>query len=424
MAQFKWWLGVVSAVGLAGACSSDPSTGSPSAQAGASAAGASAAGASGAAVGGASTAGGGGASGGAAPATCTPACGAEQVCLGTTCRPKPVELARVDACGNMNLALSKGTLYFTDSAHGNVKSIPVTGGTATDIATQQKAPYAIAVDDAGVVYWTNSSATTSADNTLMMKAPAGTPTKITDVSQANANPTNIAKSLALDGKGSLFYAAGSDLLKVETKAAATPLKLGTFSGLPVAIVLTPAPPASTTRVFTTLANANAVEWRNPDPANSGCTDPITRPEAPMGETPEQKTVRVNGSGCSFSQSVGNLLFDALSLSGTNVVFADRSSIQIADTTVPGTMQSKRTQVAETESFDPISGLATTVTTVYFGESSTGIIEKAALPKGAPEILVEDPAQISPSSFVTDGTNLYWRTGAQASDACAIMKLSL
>ena len=429
MAQLKWWLGVASVVGLSGACSSDPGTGSPILNPQAGAGGAVTAGAGGVSAGagaGGATAGAssGGAPAGGGPATCTPACTAEQACLGGQCLPKPTELTRIEGCGNMNLAVSKGTLYFTDGAHGNVKSIPVAGGTATDVATGQKAPYAIAVDDAGVVYWSNSSATVTTDNTLMMKAPTGTPTKITDVNQAGASPTNIAKSIALDGTGSLYYGAKSDLMKVQAMANATPTKVGTFSGVPTAIVLTPAPPTATTRVFTTLDVANAVEWRNPDPATSGCTDPITRPEPVDGETAEQKTARVNGSGCSFSQSVGNLLFEALSLSGTNILFADRSSIQIADTTVAATTQAMRKTVAETDSFDSVSGLTSSATTVYFGEATTGIIEKAALPLGAPVILVQDPTQVSPSSFVTDGTNLYWRTGAAAADACAIMKLPL
>jgi hypothetical protein len=338
-----------------------------------------------------------------------------------TCRAKPVELAKAEGCGSMHLAVSKGTLYFTDAAHGAVKSVPVAGGAVADVATGQKAPYAIAVDDAGTVYWSNSSATVGADNTLMMKTAAGTPTKIADVSQANAaqGATNIAKSIALDGKGSFFFSARSDLLKVQAMANATPLKIGTFSGIPTAIVLAPAPPTTTTRVFTTLGVANAVEWRNPDPATSGCTDPITRPEPVDGETAEQKTARVNGSGCAFSQSVGNLFFEALSLAGTNILFIDGTSIQIADTTVASTTQSMRKQVAATDSFDPISGFTNTASTVYFGETTTGIVEKAALPEGTPEILVEDPALLAPSSFVNDGTNLYFRT-----EACAVYKLPL
>ena len=420
MVQSKWLLGVISVVGLASACSSDANTGKPIPAQG----GSGGASAGGPASGGGGASNGGASNGGASAATCTPACSADQACVVTTCRPKPVELTSVSGCGQMHLAVSKGTLYFTDLAHGNVKSVPVAGGAVADVATGQKAPYAVAVDDAGVVYWSTSSTTVQADNTLMMKAPTGTPTKVTNVKQpADAAKTYIAKYITVGGTF-LYYGAGDDLLKVEAKAAATPLKLGTFDGQPTAIVLSPPLPAATTRIFTTLGLDNAVQWRAPDPAASGCTDPVTRPLPKTGESAAEATARINGGGCAFSESVGNLMFDTMNLAGTNIVFADGTTIQVADTTVASTMQATRTQVAETESFDPISGFTNTATTVYFGESSTGIIEKATLPKGKPVILVQDPVQISPSAFVNDGTNLYWHTGASATDACTIYKLPL
>jgi hypothetical protein len=95
------------------------------------------------------------------------------------------------------------------------------------------------------------------------------------------------------------------------------------------------------------------------------------------------------------------------------------------------MQAMRTLITVTDDFDPISGFTSTASTVYFGESSQGIIEKAPLPakypatQVSPVILVNDAAkQISPSSFVTDASNVYWRTGAAATDACEIYKLGL
>jgi hypothetical protein len=438
MAQSNWWLGVISAVGLVAACGSSDtktSTPAPPGQAGATAAGASGAptaGAAGAPLGGSGGASMAGASmGGAGPVTCTPACTATQACVEGKCLLKPVELARVEACGSMHLAVSKGIVYFTDGAHGNVKSVPVAGGTVTDVATGQKAPYAIAVDDAGTVYWSNSSATVTTDNTLMMKTTAGAAAKIADVAQpmpAVAGSTNIATSIALNGSV-LYYSAGSDLMKVATTAASTPSKIGEFSGLPVALVLSPPPPMATKRIFSTLNQSNAVEWRSPDPAMSGCTDPITRPVPPVGETAQEKTARILVNGCSFSQSIGALLFDALSLAGNNVVFADHytlytADITVADATTPTTMSPTRAPAADTASFDDISGLTTTASTAYFGEATTGIVEKVALPTGTPVILVEDPAQIAPSSFINDGTNVYWRTGSKPMDACAIMKLPL
>ena len=333
----------------------------------------------------------------------------------------------------MSLAVANGVVYFTNSAGGKVSSVPVAGGTVTDIATAQKAPYAVAVDAAGVVYWSNTSDATGADNTLMMKTAAGMPALITAVDQTTAatGKTNKVIRFALDGKGSIYYGARDVLYKVAAAAASTPMKIGTFDGSPTAIIVSPPAPAAATRIFATLGIDNAVQWRSPDPATSGCMDPVSRPLPVMGETPAQAMMRINGSGCAFSESIGGLLVDSMTLSGTVVVFADGPNIYTADTTVPATMQAMRSLITVTDDFDPISGFTSTATTVYFGESSQGIVEKAPLPtkypatSATPVILANDVAkQISPSSFVTDATSVYWRTGSSATDACEIYKLPL
>ncbi|HEX3850740.1 MAG TPA: hypothetical protein VHW01_07220, partial [Polyangiaceae bacterium] len=293
MNRLNWCFGVVSVLVAASACSSksDGNGVAPIAQAGA---GGMATGGSGATAGAASGSGGaatGGSTSGGSTAGGTGGAG------GAT-GPVPTEVTHIDACGYMALTISKGVIYFTDSAHGNVKSVPVAGGTATDVATGQKGPYAVAVDDAGVVYWSNTSATVGTDNTLMMKAPGGMPTLITAVDQTTAKPgaTNMVKSITLDGKGNLYYGDNDDLDKVAAMAASTPTKVGTFEGQPIAITLSPAAPAATTRIFTALALDNAVQWRNPDPALSGCADPVARP---VGNT--------TTGGCAFSESIPDLV---------------------------------------------------------------------------------------------------------------------
>ena len=412
MRQIYGLLATVAGFGLLGACSSDngtgvvPVTGAP-AQAGMSSASGGTSAAAGTSAGGTSAGGTGGASGGSmalggstssggtgggAP-TCSPACSADQACVEGTCMPKPVQLTQVSGCGTMYLALNNGTLYFTDSAHGKVSSIPVAGGNVTDVATGQKAPIAIAVDGTAV-YWSNSG-TGASDNSLMMKTTAGTPVSITTT-------TKNAGALTLDGKGALYYGDGDDLLTVDAKAGSTPTKLGTFTGGPTAIVLTD------TRIFTALTLDNSLQWRSITAGSSGCVDPIARP---VGSTT---------GGCAFEESQGNLLYDSLTLESGRVIWANGSLMQSADTTLPATMQGSGHTIASTESFDNISGFTSNATTVYFGEATTGIIEKAPLPDGDPVILVEDPTnELAPSSFVMDAQNVYWRT-----QSCAIMKLPL
>jgi hypothetical protein len=322
-----------------------------------------------------------------------PACTTDQACVEGKCMPKPTQLTQVAGCGTMYLALNKDTLYFTDSMHGKVSSIPVAGGTATDVATGQKAPIAIAVDD-NAVYFSTSGAN-AGDNTLMMKATAGTAQKIS----ASTKTTN---AITLDGKGAIYYGDGDDLMKVNAMPASTPAKIGTLEGVPTAIVITP------TRLFMTLGLDNAVQWRNPDPAASGCTDPVARP---VGSTT---------GGCSFEESQGNLLLDSLGLEGNKVIWANGPLMQSADTTVDATMMGSGHSIASTDSFDNISGFAANASTVYFGEATTGIIEMAPLPDGDPVILVEDQtSELQPSSFVMDDSNVYWRT-----KDCSIMKLAI
>ena len=344
-------------------------------------------------------------------------------------------MTHIDGCGYMALAISKGVLYFTDSAHGSVKSIPVAGGTATDVATGQKAPYAVAVDDAGVVYWSNTSDTVGADNTLMMAAPGGMPTKITDVDQstAKAGANNIVKRITLDGQGNIYYGAISDLLKVEAKAMGMNTKIGTFDGQPIAIVLTPPAPAAPTRIFTSLNFDNAVQWRSPDPTMSGCTDPVSRPLPVLGESaadalPSESMAEVLRV---FPQSIrlAPVVCEPLSLAGNNILFNDGTDDAMPYTTVPATMHANSSNISAIDignvSFDPLSGFTNTATTIYFGESSSGTIEKATLPKSDPVILAQDKTKIvNPTSFVNDGTNMYFRTGTMPADSCVIMKLPL
>jgi hypothetical protein len=426
MNRLNWCFGVVSVLVAASACSSksDGTGVVPQAGAGGMATGAggtagASGGSSGMPAGGAATGGTGGA-GGSGPALAT-----------------PTEVAHVDGCGYMALTISKGVIYFTDSAHGNVSSVPVAGGTVTNIATGQKAPYALAVDDAGVVYWSNTSATVGTDNTLMMQAPGGMPTKIADIDQtsAQAGKTNIVKRLTLDGQGNIYYGTRFALMKVQAKAAGMTTKIGTFDGEPIAIVLTPPAPAAATRIFASLNLDNAVQWRSPDPTMSGCTDPVSRPLPKAGESPADALTRENGGGCAWAESVGALLYEPLSLAGKFILFLDGTDVDMADTTVAATMQASRGVISGSGgpdlSFDPLSGFTNTSTVVYFGESTTGTIEKVPVPAAvptmqvAPVVIAQDKTKIvNPTSFVNDGTSFYFRTGATPTDSCVIMKLPL
>ncbi len=298
---------------------------------------------------------------------------------------------------------------------------------ATPAATTVLSPYAITADMAtGNVYWSNSSGTDACSNVIMMQAPGGMPTEVAKIDQttADAGETNIAKSLALDAMGNIYYGAGYDLYRVKAMAGSVPTKVGTFDGKPTAIVPT------ATRIFTALDLDNAVQWRAPDPANSGCTDPISRPLAVSGESAAQMSARINGGGCAWAESIPSLTYESLWLSGKLLVFVDGANLDAADTTIAATAQAGHTQIAATDSFTAISGMTTIGDTAYFGEATGGIIEKAPVPSEQPmnavttppTILLTDPTLLNPSSFVNDGKSVFFRTGASATDSCAVMQL--
>jgi hypothetical protein len=378
MAQLKTWLGVVSTIGVLVACGGNGSSGTPIAAGGA-----------------ATTAGGGGAPGNA----------------GSTAMG-----------GSTTMAGAAGSSPTAGAGGASGPSC-----TATAAATTVIAPYAITADATGNVYWSNSSDTEPCSNTIMMQAPGGMPTEIAKVDQstASAGSPNIAKALALDGLGNIYYGAGYGLYRVKAQPASAPTKIGTFDGKPTSIVPT------AMRIFTSLDFDNAVQWRSPDPASSGCTDPITRPKPVDGETDAQKAARINGGGCAFSESIANLAYDSLWLAGKLLVFMDGSNIDAANSTVDATKEAGHTQIAATDSFNQISGMTAFGSTVYFGEATGGIIEKAPVPaeqpamavSTPPTILLTDPTLIAPSSFVNDGKSIFFRTGAAAADSCAVMMMT-
>jgi hypothetical protein len=354
-----------------------------------------------------------GGAGGSSP-TCSPVCSDTMACVAGHCLPKPVALTSVTGCDSMSLALNGTTLYFTDGAHGAVRSIPVAGGPITDVATGQKEPLAVVVDDNGV-YW-STTGTGATDNTIMIKTPSGAPAKITDVTLEGTLPFH--SKLALDGKGNLLYGVGHVLMTVAAKANSTATALSTaLDGLPTALIVTVSP----ARVFLTLEQDNAIQWRSTTAGSSGCVDTATAVNRPMGTTT---------GACAFQESQGQLLLDTLTLAGTQVLFANGGNMLGANSTVATDSLGTGTTIASTASDNDISGFANNATTVYFGEATGGIIEKALLANAganppAPMLLVQDSTgQPAPGSFVVDATNVYWRTFDATAKVCSVMKLPL
>jgi hypothetical protein len=123
----------------------------------------------------------------------------------------------------------------------------------------------------------------------------------------------------------------------------------------------------------------------------------------------------------ISVSRGALVTDAITLSGTSVVWANGPHIETKLTTAAESVT--ETIVAVTPGFNATTGFVVSNGIVYLGESSDNNVEKVAFSTTAnqsdpPHATVIAMHQKDPSQFAVDATNIYWRT----SD-CNIMKLA-
>jgi hypothetical protein len=307
---------------------------------------------------------------------CTPPCGAGMVCLTGNCAPAPVELTRSAGCGLMVLALSGGTIYFTDQAHGTVSSVPATGGATHPIATGQAMP-AFIVADQTAVYWANEG-----DGSIMRAAllDAGAPTMlVTGTTLGMEAGVSSVNGMAVRGT-TLYFSRDMAVWKVPTAGGAAPMMVGTSQGRPTAIAV------DDTMAYWLADLQSSVERHALD--GSGMTLPV-------------------------AESQGGLLLDTIDVLGTSLLWAGDATI--VKKSVTATSTDVAFQVVSTTDFQIVTAFVAVDTTVYLGED--GMIEKAPLSGGNPVVIAD--GQGGPSSMLADATNIYWRT----SDTCAIMRLA-
>jgi hypothetical protein len=302
-----------------------------------------------------------------------------------------MQLANAPGCGSINLVVGNDTLYWTESAHGTVNSVPTAGGSTTVIATAQKSPGSIAVD-ATSVFWVNAG-----DKTIM-KRTLGCGTSAVFIA-AGENDIN---ALLVDD-GTLYFGRHTDALKVPT-GGGTATVIGhspdSDSGKPAAFAIDP------THLYQTEIDHLAVSREALDGSQNGLLeDGVTR--QPLA--PDRIAV-----------SRGSLVVDAIAVVNGNVIWANGTNIETkpADAGEGVSLSS----VASSAGYNPITGFVISDNTIYLGESSDNNVEKAPLSAsvdgGAPEATVIATKQMSPSQFAADATNVYWRTAD-----CKIMKLT-
>jgi hypothetical protein len=354
-------------------------------------------------------------------------------CIGGACLPAPVVLAQAPACGVARLALAGDRVYWTETATGAVRSVAVASpGTSAPVATNQMAPGPITTDDVAV-YWSNAG-----DGTIMHAPLAGA----VDGGAADAGATDggatdggaqplltapaPAKGLLASG-GALYFTSGPSTLVVP-RTGGTPTTLATFAqpcrnSFPVALALDP------TYVYQTDTLSQYVSRVRID-GTQMVVNPCADAGAAMIAAPQTVT-----------HSQGELFLEAIYVAGSEVVWADRASVN-ANVVAPAIVPSSR-NVAGSAGSNPITGFVVSGSSVYFGE---GVGDPGSTP-----MPTDDTIQIAPfggpdagsdgtsgqviavgqhaaSSFAADATHVYWSTHVPsttpgAADDCKIVSLA-
>jgi hypothetical protein len=330
-------------------------------------------------------------------------------------------LARARGAGGAQLALSAGTIYWTEGATGRVMSLPVTspGGTPTVVADDQQLPTLISADDTAV-YWTNEG-----DLSIMRAPLAGTPDAGAAVDAGVPAPLLVAPAIVnglLASAGTLYYAAGPSTFKVAGTGGA-PTTLATFAAC------RPTQPAGlaldTDHLYQTDFLQQFLSRERIDGTQLG-KDPCAAADAGAPQVPVPDTI---------SHSQGELLFDALAVVDGQIVWADFANITAKP--VDGTTATSGHRITSTVGGNAVTGFVVSDGNVYIGEGDGSgnpggdAIEVAPLDPGeggSNEAQVLAVGQPNPARFVADATHIYFVTCAPSAtpgldDDCAIMSLA-
>jgi hypothetical protein len=257
-----------------------------------------------------------------------------------------------------------------------VRSVPVAGGTPTDIATAQVKPVSIAVDADGV-YWSNEGdGAATAGSVMKMALPieAGDPIVLaTGTAVAPDTPEIFAIAVA-DSK--LYYTLVHDVHEISTDEEVTDdIIVGTATnvvpqGAPMGLAL-----SDTHVVWTTGGERSAIEIDTRLEGNDGYVE--------------------------VGDSQGDLVFADIATDGTNVYWASAANLNKRPLDISADLE----VVSTTLNFGNISAFTTDATNVYF--ANDGYVFMAPLAGGDAITLARDQAE--PTALVVSGSTLYFAT---------------
>jgi hypothetical protein len=322
---------------------------------------------------------------------CAHACGPTSTCVSGACGRAPTTFVPpTEACGQIDLAVANGTLYWASSMLGTVRSRNLEGGPDVLIAGVEKTPTRVAVRG-DYTFWIDTVTHTIRRNQI------GGPTNDVLVGAADVHGFVVTTDAA-----AVYVSTGAEIDEVPAEGG-TPVRVATF--------VDPMQPGALALLGDELVTAEPI---------NGIILAIT---LVPGKIASCAGFDMNGNDLSvdcvrLARGLGGVLEDAILVVPGHAIWADTLNLQFS-----GSLDaSSKMQVASGDG--NVSGLTAANDWVAFATvglgapGAKGVIYKVPLePDQIPTPIAR--GQLGPRSLATDGKRLYWSTGD-----CAINTLDL
>ncbi len=322
---------------------------------------------------------------------CGTKCDAGATCVAGKCGAKPTELTKADGCGSMRIAIQGTTLYWTEKMSGKVRSMPVAGGAAVDIATAQVSPSAIAVDAKGVYWLAGGDGMGGGKKIMKLALPfvaPGTPEEL------KASTTDMIFGIAV-AADKLYYTLANDVHQISTdKAVAADIKVGT------AVNYDPPAPKIEGNPHGVATNGTLLAWTDVGDRNGVEGDDVMAETDPLTD---------KAGYAELAQSVGALKWD-IAVDATYAYWIDGQNFVrnklTAATPVPDL------PIMVTDKGD-LNTFAINAMSVYGATTENKILKHSLMAPTDEKTVVLPTAiardQMSPTSVVVDAAKVYWST---------------
>jgi hypothetical protein len=289
----------------------------------------------------------------------------------------PTVLAEGLGCPS-RIVVDAASVYWTDSARGNVMKVGLAGGAAITLADGQQEPLGIAVD-AGHVYWVDSAAGT------IMRVPLSGGL-VDTLAAGQLQPRDLVVSSGSvywvnNGKSSLEVVRDGSVMKVDLPNG-KPVSLATSEVWPTAIAI------DGTSLYWTNAGTQDGDYRSGDVRKMSLTG--------------------NGSPVTIA-TIGSMSNSRLAVHDARVYWV--TSGYVLETGVSG--NDRINVVATVVAWNPggnrwTTAVAVAVDTaaVYWSESGAAI-RKVAWPNGGFPVTIALQGDGSNGDIALDGTSVYW-----------------